>query len=471
MKKNDSHACNDDPTALYDIAVIGAGASGMAAALAAAESGASVIIIDGNDKAGKKLYATGNGRCNFTNRNADGADESIELFRRLGMMSRVEDEGRCYPYSGQASSLVGVLERAMMRAGAVIHLSDRAAEIKRAAADDKCREAPEHEAETEIYTRFNVVCDSGASFAADNVIIATGGRAGLKFGSTGDGYGFAKSFGHTLAAPRPALVAVESEDRFMPALKGVRAKASVTLELNGNVLDMESGEIQFTGTGVSGICVFDLTRYMDAPRPVKNKKNKNKNNKSSITAGVTAGASAAAAAPDAKCAENTEDKKYTICIDLAPEHDKEALAEFVRGALAGEGKSIDAVSRDDIAGVLSGIVNSKLAEVLADIAWIPEDPGKSAVRAAYIIKRLKVSVASTKGWDDAQVTVGGVKLDEVDSSGKMPTFESKLEPGLFFCGEVLDFDGRCGGYNLQWAWSSGTAAGRAASSRALKKIT
>ena len=443
----------------------------MAAALAAAESGAPVIILDGNDKVGKKLYATGNGRCNFTNKNAEGADESIELFRRLGMMSRVEDEGRCYPYSGQASSLVGVLERAMMRAGAVVHLSDRVAEIKRAAVDDKCREAPEHKISAEIYTRFNIVCDSGASFAADNVIIATGGRAGLKFGSTGDGYGFAKSFGHTLAAPRPALVAVESEDKFMPALKGVRAKASVTLELNGNILDMESGEIQFTGTGVSGICVFDLTRYMDAPRPVKNKKNKNKNNKSRITAGVTAGASAAAAAPDAKCAENAEDKKYTICIDLAPEHDKEALAEFVRGALAGEGKSIDAVSRADIAGVLSGIVNSKLAEVIADIAWIPEDPEKSVSRAAYIIKRLKVSVASTKGWDDAQVTVGGVKLDEVDSSGKMPTFESKLEPGLFLCGEVLDFDGRCGGYNLQWAWSSGTAAGRAASSRALKKIT
>ena len=263
MKKSNSFTYNNDPAEQYDVAVIGAGASGMAAALAAAENGASVIILDGNDKAGKKLYATGNGRCNFTNKNADGADESIELFRRLGMMPRVEDEGRCYPYSGQAASLVSVLERAVIRAGAVIHLSDRAADVKRTA---------EHGNYAGVYRHFNIVCDSGASFTAKNVIIATGGRAGLKFGSTGDGYGFAKSFGHTLAAPRPALVAVESEDEFMSALKGVRAKASVTLELNGNVLDKESGEIQFTGTGVSGICVFDLTRFMDAPRPYKTRK-------------------------------------------------------------------------------------------------------------------------------------------------------------------------------------------------------
>lgn len=435
---------------VYDTVVVGAGASGMAAALAAAESGASVAIIDGNDKAGKKLYATGNGRCNFTNLNAEGAQDSIALFARLGVMCRAEDEGRCYPYSGQAASLVVALERAVRRAGAVFHLGDRVAEVS--GSMDKTH-------------AFTLKCDSGAYLYARTVIIATGGRAGLKFGSTGDGYGFAKAFGHTLTPPRPALVAVESDDDFMAALKGVRAKASVTLELDGKVLAQESGEVQFTGTGVSGICVFDLTRFMDAPRPTKNKKNKSRNNKCGISVGVTAGASAGAAALNEK---SDKDKKYIISIDFAPEHDKETLAEFVRGALASAGKSIGAVSRDDIAQALSGIVNSKLADVLADIAWIPEDPEKSATRAAYIIKRLKVNVASTKGWDDAQVTVGGVKLDEVDADGDAPTFESKIMPGLFFCGEVLDFDGRCGGYNLQWAWSSGTAAGRAASACALK---
>ena len=131
MKKSNSFTYNNDPAEQYDVAVIGAGASGMAAALAAAENGASVIILDGNDKAGKKLYATGNGRCNFTNINAEGAEESIALFRRLGVMCRVEDEGRCYPYSGQAASLVGALERAVLRVGAVLHLGDRVAEVKR----------------------------------------------------------------------------------------------------------------------------------------------------------------------------------------------------------------------------------------------------------------------------------------------------------------------------------------------------
>lgn len=445
MKKSNSFTYNNDPAEQYDVAVIGAGASGMAAALAAAENGASVIILDGNDKAGKKLYATGNGRCNFTNINAEGAEESIALFRRLGVMCRVEDEGRCYPYSGQAASLVGALERAVLRVGAVLHLGDRVAEVK--------REDAGFGTEREEGRLFALLCDSGALFHARCVIIATGGRAGLKFGSTGDGYGFAKSFGHTLVPPRPALVAVESNDNFMAALKGVRAKASVTLEFDGSVVDTESGEVQFTGTGVSGICVFDLTRHMDAPRPVKNGKKKNKNK---TKAGVAAGAPTGEAGVLSEKAG--KDKKYIIGIDLAPEHDKEALADFVCGAIAAEGKRPEESGRDDIARALSGIVNTKLADVLADIAWIPEDPKKSAIRAAYILKRLKVNVSSTKGWDDAQVTVGGVRLNEINGT----TFESLTEPGMFFCGEVLDFDGRCGGYNLQWAWRSGTAAGHAA---------
>lgn len=435
---------------IYDVAVIGAGASGMAAALAAAEWGASVIVFDGNDKAGKKLYATGNGRCNFTNINAEGAEESIALFRRLGMMCRVEDEGRCYPYSGQAASLVGALERAARRAGAAFDLGDRVAEVKRYSSGSSGAGSGRDQ-----QTSFYILRDSGASAYACSVIIAAGGRAGLKFGSTGDGYGFAKSFGHTLTPPRPALTAVESDDPFMAALKGVRAKGSVTLELNGEVVDTESGEVQFTGTGVSGICVFDLTRHMDAPRPLKKGKKKNKK-----TAGVAAGAAPVSARSDA---HDNAYKKYIIGIDLAPDHDKEELAEFVRGALASEGKPIDVVSREDIARALSGIVNSKLAGVIAEIAWIPEDPRKSAVRAAYMLKRLKVNVSSTKGWDDAQVTVGGVRLSEIDKN----TFGSLLEPGLYFCGEVLDFDGRCGGYNLQWAWSSGTAAGRSAAAYAV----
>lgn len=419
----------------YDVIVVGAGASGMMAALAAAEAGASVVLLDGNDKAGKKLYATGNGRCNFTNMNMNGSEWARGFFAGLGMMSRVEDEGRCYPYSGQAAALVRALENGLARAGVVMRLGDRVADVSLA-------QVQEQKAEL-----FCAVCDSGASYLAEGVVIATGGRAGLKFGSTGDGYGFAKAFGHTLEPPRPALVAVESDDEFIAALKGVRAKAALSLELNGEKIAEECGEIQFTGTGVSGICVFDLSRFMDAPRPrPAKKKKKNKSNK------MEAGGGSAV--------EATE-RKYVIAVDLAPEHDWAEIVGFLRRALIVACGDVHAVTRADFENIIAGIVNSKLAGVIADMAWIVGEPEKSVKRAAHILKMLKVSVLCTKGWDDAQVTKGGVRLDEVDGE----TMESMLMPGLFLCGEVLDFDGRCGGYNLQWAWQTGHAAGCAAALR------
>jgi hypothetical protein len=393
----------------YDAAIIGAGASGLTAGLSAAESGASVIIIDGNEKAGKKLYATGNGRCNFTNINIEGADRTIEFFRKLGMMSRVEDDGRCYPYSGQAAALVNILESAVRRAGAEIKTNDRAVSIRKAD------------------TRFIVECESGVQIVSKTVIIATGGRAGLKFGSTGDGYGFAKSFGHTLTPPRPALVPVESDDTFIKLLKGIRAKADVTLILDGNTVAKESGEVQFTGTGISGICVFDLTRFMDAARPVK------KNHKS----------------------DRKPEKAYIITADFVPDHSEDDIMHFLSVNAAPE------LSRESIKKALSGIVNMKLSDVLADMAWIPDNAEKSVRRAVHLLKHLKINVSHTKGWDDAQVTAGGVHLEDVDLS----TMESRIEKGLFFCGEVLDYDGRCGGYNLQWAWESGYIAGNAAAGK------
>lgn len=409
----------------YDVAVVGAGASGMMAALAAAESGASAVLIDGNDKAGKKLYATGNGRCNFTNTHMEGSEWAREFFARLGMMSRVEDEGRCYPYSGQAAALVRVLENGLERAGAEMMLGDRVSAI------------------SESEGIFCVELDSGASLIAANVVIAAGGRAGLKFGSTGDGYGFAKAFGHTLEPPRPALVAVESADDFMPALKGTRAKATVLLELNGEKIAEEYGEIQFTGTGVSGICVFDLSRFMDAPRPKSAKAKKKKSGASIVGSALKA---------------ESEAKNYVIAADLAPELTFEEIVEFIRGAAVRSYGGVCEATSAGFEDILAGIVNSKIASVIADMAWSEEEPEKNVKRAAHIIKKFKVNVLCTKGWDDAQVTKGGVKLDEIDGE----TMESRLMPGLFLCGEVLDFDGRCGGYNLQWAWQTGYAAGRAA---------
>ena len=453
------------------IAVIGAGASGLMAALQAAKAGAQVVIIDGNDKAGKKIYATGNGRCNFTNINCDGsadkarehfnsaqeafiaeaisrftAEDCIAFFEEQGVLARQESEGRCYPYSGQAAAVVEALTSGCEAAAVEFVLGDRAVDLEGSVVDGGAEGAPLDGA-----AGFCVVLESGRKVLCDRVVIACGGRAGLKFGSTGDGYGFAKKFGHSLVPPKPALVAAESEDFFMADLKGVRAAANVTLKLDGEAIAADSGEVQFTGTGVSGICVFDLSRFMDAPRPKKKKKS-----------GKKAALNEAAEAPE---------KNYSIVIDLVPDMDVKALMKLLRGWARGycdadEKNHVHGdISAADLEQMLSGIVNRKLAAVIAGLAMEDEKSGEKFTevnkvigRSVMMLKGLKVSVASTKGWDDAQTTCGGVKCDEIDSA----TMESKLAAGLYLCGEVMDVDGRCGGYNLQWAWSSGYIAGRSA---------
>ncbi|MBR5228260.1 MAG: aminoacetone oxidase family FAD-binding enzyme [Firmicutes bacterium] len=444
------------------VAVIGAGASGLMAALQAAKAGARVIIIDGNEKAGKKIYATGNGRCNFTNRKCDGsadalrahfnesaaefamdtmssftADDCIAFFKEQGVLVREESEGRCYPYSGQAQAIVEALTSGCEAAGVEFVLGDRAVDVAGGGAAVGCGLAKDG--------GFAVVCESGRNILCDRVVIACGGRAGLKFGSTGDGYGFAKKFGHSLVPPKPALVAAESEDWFMSDLKGVRASAVVRLRLDDGVIAEDKGEVQFTGTGVSGICVFDLSRFMDAPRPKKKKKSGKKSDVPEVP-----------------------EKKYTVVIDLVPEMDVKGLMKLLRGwavkycSTDEKGHVYGEISGADLEHMIAGIVNRKLAGVIAALAVEDEVTGEKFTevnkligRSVMMLKGLKVSVASTKGWDDAQTTSGGVRCDEVDSV----TMESKLAKGIYLCGEVLDVDGRCGGYNLQWAWASGYAAG------------
>lgn len=674
-----------------DVVVIGAGASGLMAAIAAAEKGASVILTDGNAKAGRKLYATGNGRCNYTNAwirserpvsenaenavadppetiasktgkpdlesgrsgeragrsvavripdiltaeagdripgsrrlwkpemrmtpssgeaaqkpatefpgipamrlnagnpvsrsHTDGSVASREVaddwyynhgedgfvgevlarfdaaaamafFRESGMLTRQEDEGRCYPYSGQAATVVRVLERRALEAGVMFHMGDVVSEVRwqpeRERARGKAARAPEGSPDHGVFV---ATCRSGCQLVSGALVIACGGRAGLKFGSTGDGYGFAKAFGHTLAPPRPALVPVESGDPAMPRLKGIRVRAAATLSKNGKAIAGESGEVQFTGTGLSGICVFNLTRFMEAPRPRKGKKTTKKR-----TAGMSA----------------EEADQYAIVLDLTPDIPEEELWDFLCGNAGGyrdsrasdsigdgfcgcsgagtrrdpavpdgasdrffrggeeggyraprkktdsdaghriqkRGSSPDLDRRDPVrrpddmereAGsgrfcgkvcmpydrmqiLLSGILPENLASVIVDLAAGREaeltgtgndgaaGDGKAAgqrfagkgrlrtVRAEAVLRLLKtfpVPVSATRGWDAAQVTAGGVRREELDPS----TMQSRLKKGLYFCGEVVDVDGRCGGYNLQWAWASGRAAGQAAASK------
>lgn len=406
-----------------DVLIIGAGASGIMAACAASGTGARTLAVDGNDRAGRKLSATGNGRCNFTNTGCrpedynEGAEafvrsvfsrfdnrDAMEAFEKAGLPVREEQEGRCYPYSGQAAAVTDMLVKRAGRSGTDFRLGDP---VTACSCEDGI---------------FSVEFASGDVISSRSLVIATGGRAGLRFGSTGDGYGFARGFGHSLAAPRPALVPCVSEDEALAGLRG-RARGRVTLYEDGAEKYSEYGEIQFTGTGLSGICVMNLTRYMDAPRPAPKKKKKK--------------ARAAARSTHS----------YAIGIDFLPEYTEQEISAFLESGM----------KTAPFEEALSWLVNSRIAAAVAAMC-IGEDAGSAGQlinKAAGLLKNFMVDIQSTKGWVDAQVTRGGVRNDEVDPE----SLESRLRPGLFLCGEVLDVDGPCGGYNLQWAWSSGYLAG------------
>ncbi len=405
-----------------DVLIVGAGASGLAAACAAASAGASVIAVDGNDRAGRKLSATGNGRCNLTNTNCGSEkynenamafvervfrrfhySDTVRLFQESGLLIREEQEGRCYPYSGQASAVTELLTEKAGSLGARFELGDTVSDCFK---ED---------------SRFHAVFTSGKRLTARSLILASGGRAGLQFGSTGDGYGFAKRFGHTLRAPAPALVACESDDPRLSGLKG-RARALVTLFEDGKEKYSEYGEVQFTGSGLSGICVMNLTRFMEAARPVPAKKKRPRPGRSDNTA-----------SPERIIHE------YEIGVDFIPEYSEQEILEILRSGL----------SIVPLPEALAWLVNDRIARAVAEMA------GNSADRAVTLLKHFQVRINHTKGWNDAQVTRGGVRLEEIDPD----TMGSRLMPGLFFCGEVMDVDGPCGGYNLQWAWSSGSLSG------------
>jgi predicted Rossmann fold flavoprotein len=391
----------------YQIVIIGGGAAGMIAALAASRTiaGSEILIIEKNDRLGKKLLATGNGRCNLSNAfcnwqgyggvNSDFTKDALtemspkatlNFFEEIGLMTREEEDGRIYPYSGHGASV-----RDAMDAGLI------SAHVERAVGKTVflLEKGPEG---------FFIKTSEGDLYHGKHVILATGGKAGSQHGSTGDGYGFAKSFGHTLVRPLPALVQLRTEDPAFRNLKGVRAKGAVSLEMKGKIVAREKGEIQFTDEGLSGICIFDLSRYYDP---------------------------------------NQGDT--FVLVDLFPEYTQEALARIL------ENRETAMKNRPDLT-ILDGMVHPKLASVRL------LNGKKAPPNLAQALKNWKVKVSGTRGWADAQVTAGGVSCSEIESF----TMESKLVQGLYFAGEVMDVDGRCGGWNLQWAWSSGYLAGQSA---------
>lgn len=393
----------------------------MTAAIFAAREGAQVVLLEHKDRVGKKILSTGNGRCNLSNRFQDpscyrsGQPEfpfpaleaftlpmTLQYFEDLGVLTR-ERDGYLYPYSGQASAVLDALRLGLVR------------ESVRVVTD--CEISAITPQKNEEY-RFEVKTSQGI-FYGDALVLACGSKAAPGTGSDGSGYKLAKRLGHHIIKPLPALVQLCCPEKFFKQIAGVRADASVTLYSDGRKLAEDKGEVQLTDYGISGIPVFQVSRF-------------------------------AARALD----EGREVRAVLNFYPECPETETRRMLEERKMRLAGR-------QAEDF---FSGWIHKKLALLFLKQAGIRSDRTVSSLTQTQIqiledlLCRFEVSVNGTKSFEQAQICCGGVDTREVDAQ----TMESKKVRGLYLAGEILDVDGICGGYNLQWAWSSGAVAGKCA---------
>ena len=374
---------------MIDICIIGGGAAGLTAAISAKEADSTlrIVIIEKKEEVGKKLLATGNGKCNMTNLACPGQKETLEFFGSLGVLTRHDSQGRVYPYTEEARAVRDALLQRAEDLGVEVFTSAEVLGVKK--------------------NQEHFLIELGKEkLEAEKLLIATGGKSAPQCGSTGDGYRFAKSLGHKVNRLVPVLTAIDVKEDTKD-LAGIRAKAKVSLTFNNEEIFSEEGEVQFTATGVSGICIFNMSRFL--------------------------------LIPEGKTIKNGFDD-YRIHIDFFPEVDVNILRILLaeRRLTAFKGNRL-----------LDYMVKKPLAERILKVA-------ESEREVATMLKDFQLSPSGAKGWNFAQVTKGGVALDEVVPE----TMESRLIDNLFFAGEVLDYDGPCGGFNLQYAWETGIKAGR-----------
>lgn len=393
------------------IGIIGAGASGMAAALAAAENPeVEVLVLERQSRVGRKLLATGNGRCNLTNLHAlEGGyhgespdfskealtrfspEETLAWFRSLGLYTVAEPSGRVYPYSDQANSVVDVLRLAMDKPNITLVTGFTVEKIRR---------------EPEGFT----LSSREDSYFCDKVIVACGGLAGSKLGGTMSGYQLLGKLGHRSTRLRPALVQIKCGWGGVVGLKGVRANCHVKIFRDEALFAQSTGELQFTEMGLSGPVIFEISR-------------------------------------DVCFGKGDWEARLDFLPEMSPAELEAMLLERKQRNFPME-------------ELLTGILHNRLGRVLTKAAGIGGRQAGDLTReeigqVCRTVKAFAIPLTEPLGMDSAQVTAGGVLTENFDPQ----TLESRLVPGLYACGEVLDVDGDCGGYNLQWAWSSGRCAG------------
>lgn len=406
----------------FDIIIVGAGASGLTAGIFAAREGAHVLILEHMDRAGKKILATGNGKCNFTNEKQGiayyngknpafvlpalrqfGVRETLQFFGELGVYPKKKRDGYYYPASGQAASVVETLLMECKRLDVKIAYNVGIREIKN------------ENGWFSFHTKQGI-------FKSRCCIIATGGKAAKKSGSDGSGFLYIEKFGHKLTDIVPALVQLQGKQSFLEEIAGIRADGEVQIYIDGEKMAEDAGELQMTAFGISGIPTFQVSRYASLAL--------------------------------------RQGREVFAALNFLPDLSREEVQELLKQRFGHYG------GRKRAAQALIGLFPDKLNKALLKEAQIPLDKPASACTVedlaalAEKVQCLRVDITGTKGFDNAQVSAGGVDTDEVNPM----TMESRLVPGLYFSGEVLDVDGLCGGYNLQWAWSSGHIAGVSAAS-------
>ncbi len=406
----------------HDLIIVGGGASGLVAAITAKDFGIDVAIIEATDRIGKKILTTGNGRCNISNKGIKapfnnyhctennffysvlenfGVKETLDFFLTLGLPIVELQNGKLYPQSLQASSVVDILKMALEDRNIPLYTNTKVKTIHK---DKKFK--------------LSTANEDYKLFTCDNLILACGGKSAPKTGSDGSAYYLAKNFGHSILPLLPGIVQLKLNYKNLKSISGIKFDGFAKVIINDVIIREDFGEILFTDYGISGPPILQLSAL--------------------ASKGLY------------------ENKKVEISIDMMPQHTHESLKEFIECHFG-------LLSHRPVIDSLIGVINKKLIPTLLKECGITnlhtpcyELSWKDKKRLISTLKDWKFTCIGTNDFNQAQVTIGGVDTTEVNPN----TLESKIIPNLYFTGEILDIHGDCGGFNLQWAWSSGYIAAK-----------